>query len=403
MSQSILYKNLFQIMVRHHYFLNKGEQEWDSMSQEQKESQEAKFDVREILDIIPTSDCIKILNAHNCVLKRTASGILVGIKVVADDINTGEFKPFVSLKDDETFRFMVKLKDYNFLNYTALTLQSTRGKSYILNNSLTNSSNIFPSLCTIPPLFEIGGTYMPGDMLSDNDTNQTKLYTALVKTNANPTSSADWLTENQGANTPLSYINENDSYQVANGIFTYTMKEKDSLPVAHVKDASGNTINPKIEVLQGDYYTLQVDMLKFKEGIYSIQIDSNNNLAYHDNITFYLLQGSDAPFAIIEINVKSKQTDFDLLDQDDLRSPVYEIRFRNRRTYWRYLSPKFSAPFVTNDPLPLTWYGNIEILKPPETDETEPMALPNPSVSQIKAEALINATETKYYSDIHIN
>ena len=72
MSQSIIYKSLFEVKVRHHYFLNKGEQVWDSMSVDDKDSMEAKFDVREILDITPTTDCNKALNAHSCVFRKTS-------------------------------------------------------------------------------------------------------------------------------------------------------------------------------------------------------------------------------------------------------------------------------------------------------------------------------------------
>lgn len=402
MSQSILYKSLFEVKIRHHFFLDKGDQEWNSMTQEEKDQQEEKFDVRDILDILPTADCKKMLSAHSCVFKKTSTGILVGIKSVPDESDAGEYKPFVSLKDDETFRFTVKVKDYNFLNYTALPLQSARDKLYVLTNSVVNDSNIFPSLSKIPPVFESGKTYLPGDMLSDDATNQTKLYTALVKTTADPAGSSDWLTENQGGNTQLSYINHNDGYPFANGFFTYTMEEKDSIPVAQIKDPEGYTIHPKMEILQGDFYQLEVDMSPYKEGFYTIQINSEST-AYQDSLTFYLLQSSDTPFALIEIKVKSRQTDFDLLDNEDLRSPVFELRLRNRRTFWRYLSKKFSAPFISDDPLPLTRYGNIEISKPPEPDETEPLVLPNPSFGTIKAEALNSTSETKYYSEIHIN
>jgi hypothetical protein len=401
MSQIIMYKNLFEVKIRHHYFLNKGEKEWDSMTTEERNNQEEKFDVREILDITPTMDCTKLLNAQNCVFRKTASGILVGIKAKPDSANAGKFKPFVTLTN-ETFRFAIKLKDYNFLNYTALSLQSDRNKMYVLSNNNINSAGSYPSLSCIPPVFESGKTYMPGDMLSDNAISQTRLYTALVKTTANPTGSADWLTENQGTDTPMSYINLNDNYPVANGFFTYTMKEKDSIPIVQIKDAAGNTINPKMEILLGDFYILQVDMLKYKEGFYNIKIDSNNP-AYHDEVTFYLMQGSNSPFAVIEIKVISRQSEYDLINQGSLTSPVFEIRFRNRHTYWRYISKKFSSPFITEDPLPLTRFGNIEVLKPPEPEETETMSLPNPSVSLIKAEALANPIETKFYSDIHIN
>ncbi len=145
-----------------------------------------------------------------------------------------------------------------------------------------------------------------------------------------------------------------------------------------------------------------MDLLKYPQGIYSIHIDSDDP-TYHDDVTFYLLQGSETPFALIEIKVKSKQPAYDLFNQGDLLSPTYEIRFRNRRTHWRYLGKLFDPPYVLENPLPLTRYGNIEIMKPPEPEDTKTIMLPNPSVSLIRAEALIHTEEKKYYSEIHIN
>lgn len=399
MSQILLYKNLFEIKILHHFFLNKGEQEWEMMNQEDKDNMEAKFDVRNIFDITPTADCSKVLSSHNCIFKKTSGGILIGIKALADPLNPGEFKAFIPLAQNQTFRFLVKLKDLNFMNYTALPLQGTRDKLFVVSN---NTSNTFPALSAIPPVFKPGNTYMPGDMLSDDTNNQTKLFTALVKTSENPTLSDDWLTEDKNINTPLNYVNVNDSYPVANGFFTYTMKVEKSYPIATIKDASGFTIKPKMEIIQGDFYTLQVDLLKYPEGIYSIHIDSDNPV-YHDDVTFYLLQGSDTPFALIEVKVKSKQAAYDLTDQEDLLSPTFEIRFRNRRTHWRYFGKIFNAPYILEHPLPLTRYGNIEIMKPPEPEDTKTIMLPNPSVSLIKAEALIDIDEKRYYSEIHIN
>jgi len=402
MSQILLYKSLFEVNILHHFFLNKGEQEWDKMSQEDKDKMESKFDIREIFDITPIQESIKALSSHSCIFKRTSTGILVGIKAEADKANPGKFKSFVLLADNLTFRFLVKLKDSNFMNYTALPLQGNRDRMFVLSNSLNNTSNTFPALSAIPPVFKSGNIYMPGDMLSDNANNPTKLFTALVKTGNNPTPSADWLTENGNINTPLSYVNVNDSYPVANGFFTYTMKVKNAQPIAILKNSSGFTIQPKMEVLPGDFQTLQVDLLKYPQGIYSIHIDSDDP-TYHDDITFYLLQGSEIPFALIEIKVKGNQSAYNLFDQGDLLSPSYEIRFRNRRTHWRYLGKLFDPPYVLENPLPLTRYGNIEIMKPPEPEDTKTIMLPNPSVSLIKAEALIHTEEKKYYSEIHIN
>ena len=402
MSQNLLYKSLFEVNILHHFFLNKGEQAYDTMNQEDKDNIEAKYDVRDIFDITPTLDSTKALISHSCIFKRTSKGILVGIMAKPNQLNPGKFNSFIPLADHLTFRFLVRLKDLNFMNYTALSLQENKDKMFVLSNSLNNTPNTFPSLSAISPVFEPGNIYMPGDMLSDDANNPTKLFIALVKTDNNPTLSADWLTENGNITTPLSYVNVKDCYPVANGFFIYTMKVKDAQPIATMKDASGFTVKPKMEILPGDFQTLQVDLLKYPQGIYSIHIDSDDP-AYHDDVTFYLLQGSERPFALIEIKVKSKQPAYDLFNQGDLLSPTYEIRFRNRRTHWRYIGKLFDSPFVLENPLPLTRYGNIEIMKPPEPEDTKTIMLPNPSVSLIKAEALIHTEEKKYYSEIHIN
>jgi hypothetical protein len=402
MSQSLLYKSLFEINILHHFFLNKGEQEWDKMSQEDKDKMEYNYDIREIFDISPTPESIKSLSSHSCIFKKTATGILVGVKAKPDQLNSGKFNSFVPLADNLTFRFLLRLKDLNFMNYTALPLKGNQGKIFVFSNSLNNTSNSFPALNAIPPAFKLDSTYMPGDMLTDDANNPTKLFTALVKTGNNPTLSADWQTEIGNITTPLSYVNVIDSFPVSNGFFTYTMKVKDAKPIATLKNSSGFTIQPKMEVLPGDFQTLQVDLLKYPQGIYSIHIDSDDP-TYHDDVTFYLLQGSEIPFALIEIKVKSNQPAYNLFDQGDLLSPTFEIRFRNRKTHWKYIGKLFDSPYVLENPLPLTRYGNIEIMKPPEPEDTKTIMLPNPSVSLIKAEALIHAEEKKYYSEIHIN
>lgn len=402
MSQILLYKNLFEVNILHHFFLNKGEQEWDKMSQDDKDKMLSNYDIREIFDITPTPESTKSLSAHNCIFKKTTSGIFVGIKAKPDQVNTGKFNSFVPLADHLTFRFLLRLKDLNFMNYTALPLQGNRDKIFVFSNSLNINSNSFLAISAIPPVFKPGNTYLPGDMLSDDVNNPSKLFTALVKTANDPTLSADWLTENGNATTPLSYANVNDSYPVANGFFTYTMKVKNAKPIATIKNSAGLTIQPKMEVLPGDFYSLQVDLLKYPQGIYSIHIDSDDP-TYHDDVTFYLLQGSERPFALIEIRVKTSQAAYDLFNQGDLLAPTFEIRFRNRKTHWKYIGKLFDSPYVLENPLPLTRYGNIEIMKPPEPEDTKTVMLPNPSVSLIKAEALIHTEEKKYYSEIHIN
>jgi hypothetical protein len=402
MSLHIIYKNLFEIKLFHHYFLDKGEEIWDAMEQEEKDKIEALYDIRDIFEIIPTPDCINVLESHYCIFKNTSSGILVGIKAKPDKIQPLHFNPFVPLSKDLTFRFLIRLKDTNFKNYTALPLQGNSGTMFIFKNYTLNSSQIFPSLSAIPPVYSAATDYMPGDMLSDHPVNQTKLFTALVKTSNNTSTASDWLTETGDTNTPLDYANVNDRYPVANGFFFYTMKLANVQPKATLKNFSGEIIKPAMENIPGDFYSLQVDMRNFPQGFYSIHVESDAPV-YQDDITFYLLQQSEFPFGLIEITVKSDQADYDLTDPVHLSSPSFELRFRNRRTFWRYFGKIFNTPFEVEHPLPLTRYGSIEVVKPPEPEDTKTIILPNPSGSMIMAEALAKPDEKKYYSDIHIN
>ena len=402
MSLNIIYKNLFEIRLLNHYFLDKGEEIWDSMDQEEKDKMEASYDIRDIFDITPTPDCFNTLQSHCCIFKNTSSGIVVGIKAKPDEIEPEKFNSFIPLHKDLTFRFLIRTKDMNFTNYTALPLQGNSSTMFIFKNYSLKASLNFPSLSAIPPVYKAGVTYMPGDMLSDHPSIQTKLFTALVKTTNATSTAEDWLTEAGNAETRLNYANVMDRYPVAEGFFTYKMNHVNIYPVFTMKNSAGDIITPKAEILLGEYYTIQADLRNFPQGFYSVHIEGSN-LPYQDDVTFYLMQQSDIPFGLIEIKVKSEQADYDLTDQDQLLSPYFELRFRNRRTFWRYFGKIFNIPFEVQDPLPLTRYGHIEVVKPPEPGDDKTITLPNPTGSMIMAEALVKADEKKYYSDIHIN
>jgi hypothetical protein len=402
MSFHIVYKNLFDIQLLHHYFLDKGEEIYDALSEDEKDSIEEKYDIREILEVVPTSDCRKVLTDHECVFKNTSTGILVGIKAKPDELQPQLFNPFIAPMQDVTLRFQVRIKDSYLLNYTALPFNANNGKIYVFKNYPVNSSAKFPSLSAVPPLFDPSLNYYPGDMLADDPANQTKLFTALVKTNKNTSDDSDWLTEAGNATTPLSYANVNDRYVVVNGILNYQMKIQGAIPVANFKNSSGAMISPETEIIPENNYILQADMRNYPQGFYSIHVESSNAV-YQDDFTFYLLQESETPFGIIEIKVGSNQEGYDLLDQGHLVSPTFELRFKNRRTHWRYSGKYFTTPYVVSTPLPLTLNGHIEIIKPPGPEDTKTMMLPNPLDPVIKPEALIIPGETKYYSDIYIN
>jgi len=403
MSISITYNILFEVRIMHHFFLNKGEKVYDTMSDEEKANIMLKYDVRDFFEIIPTEECKKILRAHNCIFKMTSSGIIAGLRAESDGQVPPKFKSFIPLADDLVFTFLVRLRDMDFMNYTALPLKGNEGKIFSFQNTTSGSPKKFPALSAIPPLYKAATEYMPGDMLSDDPVNQTKLFIALLKTTKATSTMTDWRKEETADNLPLQYVNVSDRYPLVRGSYSYHVKVADVEPAVAVKTASGKIVTPDVKTLPGEFRTLQIDMRPFPDGFYSIHVESADHL-YIDDVGFYLLQQRESPFGIIHLTVKSDNASFNMLDpQGFLRSPAYELRIRNRSTHWRYVGKKFNGDSVTNNPLPLTRLGFIENVKVKGKDGFFIDDLPNPSTSIIKTEAMTKTGEKKFYSEIHIN
>lgn len=403
MAVTITYNKLFEVKILHHFFLNKGELVFDSMTDEERALMTLNYDVRDFFDIYPTPECQKVLNSHNCVFKPTSQGIIIGVRAEGDDQNPPNISPFNPFGDDQVFTFVIQLKDMGFMNYTALPFIGSSGKIYVFSNLISGSPRSFPSLTSNPPVYVADKEYYPGDMLCNDPDNLSNLYTALKKTSNPVTNADDWITETVADSVPLNYANLNDRHSVVRGILRYKVSETGVTPSTTVKAASGAIITPEINILAGEYSTVQLDMRGFPDGFYTIHFESQAP-HYEDDIAFYLFQQRSNPFGIISLALQSDNLDYNMIDANGfLRSPVYELRFRNRRTYWRYIGKAFNANSVTENPLPLTRFGVINNVTVKDKDGADVEDLPNPGYSPVKTEALSIPDENKYYSDIHIN
>jgi hypothetical protein len=403
MGLTITFNILFEVRILHHFFLNRGNEVFDRMDEEERARMMLKYDAREIFDIIPSEECSELLNAYKCIYKRTSAGFIIGLRAEPDDSNPPKFKPFQSLPEDLAFTFYIKPRDHEFLNYTALPLDGSQGLVYIFQNITGTSPRKFPALTSSAPLYQNGKEYLPGDLLSNNLANPTRLFTAKVKTKKNTAVSTDWLTEKSSEVFPMSYANRNDLKVLSRGMVFYKVKTAGIEPSATVKTASGITVTPLVEILKGDFRTLQVDMRGFPEGYYTMHIQTDD-LSYSDDLSFFLIHERVSPFGIIRLSVRSDDSLYNMTDdQGFLRSPVYELRFRNRATHWRYNGKKFDGSSVTASPLPLTRFGFIENVTVNDKDGNPVDDLPNPSVMMIKTEAMVREDEKKFYSDIHIH
>lgn len=129
MSFSIKYTELFRVQMLHHFFLDKGNQDFDSMPENDQQKQLKSYNFREFLNVVPTPETKQKLDGHHAVLNRQKSGFSVWVEVEENDDKI----PVISLSDDLSFTFLVKISDPNFLNYTDLAI-SDSGKIYYLSN-----------------------------------------------------------------------------------------------------------------------------------------------------------------------------------------------------------------------------------------------------------------------------
>jgi hypothetical protein len=403
MSATITYKELFEVKILHYYFLNRGETLYNMMSDEEQAKVMLYYDVGEFFDIVPTKECKRLLDSYQCIFKQTSQGMIVGMRTESDGQDPPHYTPFVSLKDDLEFTFRMEIKDHDFMNHAVLPFIGNTGTGYIFENLTASAPKQFPSLNAVAPLFESGAEYLPGDMLSNNLSNPTELYIAQLKTSSNTSTTPDWLTEKKSDGLSMHYTNINDRHLLVNGILNYKVSVADVEPTATVKKRSGTVVKPKVEILQGDFRILQVDLRDFPEGFYTMDVESVSP-PYSDTISFYLVRQNISPFGTIRIKVKSDDDSYNLIDsQGFMTSPSFEVSFRNRATHWRYIGQQFNENSVTDEPLPLTHVGIIENVTVLDKDGLAVSDLPNPSVKIIKTEALTNTTEKKYYSEIHIN
>ncbi len=400
MGFNIHYSRIFDINILHHFFLNKGQTAFSQLPEDEQEQILLKYDASELFAISPTEQTRKILDSRGCIFKAHPGGFLVATQSIPDASHPNgsplpDFNPGVRLT------FLAFLRDHNLLNYSALPFRPDPDRVWFFTNTSHGAPRVFPHLSSVPPVFQNNTQYFPGDMLSDQETSVNTLYTALGKTEENPASSSQWLTETAGDNVPLYYANSNDLQRLVRSIMVYRVPENDMVPAVTITDNDGEPMEAAVEVFPGDQATLQIDMRHLPEGWYNIHLQ-NESPAWENSFGFFLLHRKEAPFALFHIAVDASDPNF-FTNEGHLLSPRLMLRFRNRMTHWRYVGRNFNQNSFTEQPLPLTRFGFIDNVTVKDLDGQDVSDLPNPGNAPLKTEAFTHEAETRFYSDVHIN
>ncbi|MEL7589039.1 MAG: hypothetical protein AAGU19_20175 [Prolixibacteraceae bacterium] len=402
MSVTVAYEVLFEVKILHHYFLNRAQVVFDRMPAAERAALMLQYDCREFLEIRPTDSCGQLLRSHRCIFKQTASGFVVALRAEEDPDDPVKHYPFIPFNDDDCFAFSVRLTDVDFWNYTALPFTGNSGKMFVFSNRRAAVPIGFPSLTVNPAVYQAGSEHLPGDILGNKSADPDKLFIAKVRTKKKTSVASDWLEEKKADGFPMQYAGENDRITVWGSHVNYSPGIPGLAPELTLVNETGQVLTVPFESLPGNPPVFQLNLARFPEGIYTLHAQSASP-AGSEQIRFFLHHGREAPFAMIHLTPKSNVAAYRITgNQGELRSPVYEIRFRNRATHWRYIGKNFNQDSVTPEPLPLTRFGLVTDVSVPGKDGTMIDDLPNPSNTMVKTEALSGTDEKKYCSEIHI-
>lgn len=298
------YKRLFEVRLLHHYWLDEGATVFDLIpDQAKKDGRLLTYDIRPILSIVPTTATEKKLMRLGCVYKTTAMGCVVA----ASDQ--------VLIPSDAIFEFVLKVQNAAFSNYTALSLPQQ--KIYELYHQPEDKTYRYKE--NVPVYSNLTG--------ASRGANPNKaLFLSREIPAPAATDKVESLVLSGGALQQLTGDQPGATVQVLSPI-------ANNLPVFSNQADIPTAVPPP--------------------GLAGVPLRS---LLLTDDIP-------DEIFALVRLTaVRADDGDYSFIDgagQPKNPYPVYQIRFKNRSTRWKYFSKSTKAPTSTEaNPLPLTFFGN---------------------------------------------
>jgi len=404
----ISFMPLFEIIILHHYHLDRGGEGddyvlFDLANEQQKNEMLRNYDISSFLQIEPSPACAVLLKKHQCIFRRYNDRIQVAVKVQLDGEN---YKPFVPFADDLVFTFRYRINDPDFYNYTNLPLKKDKNTTYFFQNIKQAGARTYPSLSVAAPKIIANEIYNAGEILLSDDGLTVVIagnITGPVNTPAQPFTS-DMKVDDQ----KLSYVNRQDQIRTSGNLFTINtgLVERRENVAVEVKNYAGETITPEVKIMENGNTIVQLNLHPFTEGVYQINLkDAAEN--YDEELLFYLQKENNAWDGYLQIQVKSDDASYNLLNDNGSvkktnQLPGFELRFKNRATVWRYVGKDVDNK-PESGPHLLTRNGFVNLVIPDQNNNpiNDP---PNPSTHIIVAEKPVAAPQ--YYnivSEIYLN
>lgn len=310
------YNRLFELRLLHHYWLDEGDKIFDTLPKISQELRLLSYDVRTFLKIMPTAATASVLQDNGCVYKDTALGCIVAVPAG------------VAIPTDSVFEFIVTVKDAAFFNYTALTLRPQKIYEFAVQSQQSSSVDQPREIKTyrykenVAVLSNLNGTTR---VLNGNKV----LFLSKEIPGPQPTDLVE-------------------SLILANNTILQLISDEPASPADQPVALKGNAADLPVFVNQAD-----IPDIVPPEGLSAVPAKGIKLSGDIPDNLFALIRllakpGGNAAFNIV-----------DLTDNAEDKYPVFQIRFKNRSTFWQYLKKESGALDSEEiQPLPLTNFGN---------------------------------------------
>jgi hypothetical protein len=318
------YHRLFEVRLLHHYWLDDGETIFDLLAaSETREHRLLNYDMRDFLTVAPTASTARTIAGFGGIFKETGLGFVVGVP--ADTV----------IPADTTLTFGVTVTASAFFNYTALTLVPQK----ITDIFYQPEKRVYRYKGNVPLLSNLtGGARLLGGgkllFLSQD-------YPVLAATD------------------------RIESFIVSGSSLLQLTSDP---PEATTRQLSADVMTVPIFVHQADVPAIVPPPGLSGAPASGIRLDEED---LPDDI-----------FALIRLAAE-RPTDhgfsyIDNLGHPKVVPPVYQVRFKNRSTTWKYLRKTTGVlDSQTPAPLPLTFFGNAGTRPKPSEGFVKPQITAN--------------------------
>ena len=346
MSFATTYKRLAAVNMLHPWYLDTEQQRFYELSAADQDAvltaqlQAGRYALLQDMVLEPSPSTAALLRGHKMVYRQIPQGLLLGIAV--ETTATG-YRPQIIPDNSLRLQFYIRIKDHLLLSRSNLRFNPVFPAIYYFTNDASTAGKTFPSLSVPMQDFADGRLYEMGETAIVNGTpSQASIPTS--------TAAQGW-----SALTDKQYISEYDRILLPFN-FTYKIEtagvDEATFELKQGADVIKTLPFQRPEGLQDvtlDFRPKQNEA-PLKNGIYTLAVSGSNN--YERTYTIYLNNTLYRPdvWGVLDIALHTSDPAFDLLDDDGLLvapgHPVFELRFLNRSTYFKYYFQQKEPPAI---------------------------------------------------------